>query len=123
MADMLALWGEQRSARIARIDFGAVPARSSSDIRFRVKNLSSQYTAKQTVVSVEDVTAGAAAQLLLSLDGVNFAATVDLGDIPAAGISPVVTLRRTTEENALIAAHESTIRVHATSWVSAGTLD
>lgn len=122
MADMLALWGEQRSARITRIDFGSVPARSSGDVRFRVKNLSAQYTAQDTVVCVEAATADAAAQLLLSLDGLTFTATVSLGDIPAAGISPAVTLRRATASDAPRGTTEATLRVHANAWVSADTL-
>lgn len=123
MADMLALWGDTRSARVSRIDFGSVPARSSSDVRLRVRNLSSQYTARGVVISVEDVTAWASTQLLLSLDGVNFTATVMVGDLPATGTSPVFTLRRATPSDEPTGAKECNIRVHATAWVPADTLN
>src|SRR3954447_24146331 len=95
-ADTLALWGYTRDLPIAQIDFGTLPYRSSGDIRVRVKNRSGQYQANGVVVSVEDVTADAAGQLLLSLDGVTFTAAVAIGDLPAAAISPVVWLRRVT---------------------------
>lgn len=123
MADMLVLWGESRAARITRIDFGAVPAKSSGDVRFRIKNQSSQYTAQDAVVSVEGVSAWTTAtNFLLSLDGLNFAETVLAGDLPPAAISPVITLRRTTAGDAPLVANGGVIRVHAAAWVPADTL-
>lgn len=121
MTDRLALWSSARDAAIARIDFGAVPARSSGDVTFRVKNQSSQYTARTVVVSTEDVTPGGSSQLLLSLDGLMFAAAVPLGDLAAAAISPVVWLRRTTASDADLMPMECALLVHAGSWVSTST--
>lgn len=117
MPDTLALWTQTRSARITRIDFQAVPARSSGDVSFRVCNQSSQYTARNVTLAVDEVTPGAAGQLLLSRDGHNFAATISLGDLSATAVSPVVWLRRTTPSDAATGAAQCRVHAHAESWV------
>lgn len=121
MGDRLALYSSARDAAITRIDFGAVPARSSGDVTFRLKNQSSQYTAQAVVISAEDVTPGGSSQLLLSLEGFTFAGSVALGDLAAAAISPVIWLRRTTPSDADLLPMECVLLVHAASWVSTST--
>lgn len=119
MSDLLALWGVTRDARIVRLDWGTVPPRSSGDVKIRVKNESTQYTAHDVTVSLEDVTAGAAARFLLSLDGNAFTATVNLGDLPATAISAVVWIRRATPSDAATGPTNCQLRVHATAWAAA----
>lgn len=120
MADQLALWGAATDARINRIDFGAVPARSSGDVQVRVKNQSSQYTAHGVVVTVEDVDpAGAATQLLLSLDGRTFTASVSLGDLIPTATSTLIWLRRATASDAPTGLTQARLRAHASTWTPA----
>jgi hypothetical protein len=117
MADTLSFWGITRDARVVKIDFGAVPARSSGDVTFRVKNESSRYTAQAVTVDFDESAAGAT-QLFLSADGYRFATSLTLGDLPPAALSPVLTMRRVTASDAPVGEYQCSLRVRAAAWSS-----
>lgn len=114
--DALTLWGFAVDAEIDTFTLGGAPRRSSADWRFKVKNLSSTYTAKDVSVHIDGDEAW---QLLLSLDGDSWAATVELGDLFATGVSQPIWLRRVTPSYAVISANTAMMRVHADHWAYA----
>lgn len=116
--DELALWGFAVDAEIGVFSLGAAPRRSSADWRFKVKNLSSTYTAKDVSVHIDGAEAW---QLLLSLDGSSWTASADLGDVGANAVTPPIWLRRVTPSTATIGVNTATMRVHADHWAYALT--
>lgn len=118
MADTLALWGVTRSAQLASTDFYDINRRSSSHVTFRVKNLSGVYTAQGVKVIAED---GDFDNIYLSVDGVNFAGTVDIGDLPPGAISGEITIRRITPSTATNGAKTCNLRTWASAWASTVT--
>jgi hypothetical protein len=75
------------------IDIGTVGAGSSDDTILRIYNTSDAATAEDVTLSLDG---DQQEQLYLSLDGDIFGTSIDLGDIPPSGFSPVFTLRRVT---------------------------
>jgi len=112
--DRLALWGFAANAEVAGFTLGDAPQRSSADWRFRVKNLSSTYTARTVTVHLDGDDSW---QLLLSLDGVTWTATASLGDVNANAVTAPVWLRRVTPSTASAGPADATMRVHADHWV------
>lgn len=115
MSDRLSLWGVARDARLARIDFTTVPARSSNDTTLRVKNESSSYRARDVTVAF---TAGPndPYEFFLSLDGETFTASVTLGDLAPTAFSRSITLRRVTPSTTAPGSYRCNLRASATSW-------
>lgn len=113
MTDIVALWGVTRDAQLSTIDFGDVPARTSEEITFRVKNRSGVYTAMGVYVSAET---GDSEDIYLSTDGRVFAARVDLGPLLPGAVSPPIIMRRTTAATAAPGAKTCNVRAGATGW-------
>src|SRR4051794_9825245 len=101
MPDKLSFWNMTLNKPPTKLDFNGksagLPRRSSGDLTLIVKNQSGLYTASDVTVTIEDTTvAGARTQFLLSLDGISFTASLDLGDMPPNSVSTTFWLRRTT---------------------------
>ncbi len=116
--DKLTVWGFAVDAQIAEFSLGDAPKRSSADWRFKVKNLSSTYTANDVTVHLDGPDAW---QLLLSLDGTTWTASVDLGTVAATAVTAPIWLRRVTPSTAGTGPATATMRVHADSWAYALT--
>jgi hypothetical protein len=118
VADELALWSVPYSTRLSALTWGEVIAGSSADQQVRVRNLSDLYQALGVTVSFVDVTGhSGASEHYLSTNGVDFADTVDLGDMPPSAVSEVITLRRVTPAATSAGAKACALRLSATSWV------
>lgn len=118
MADELVLWSVPYSTRLAALVWGDVIAGSSADQQLRVRNLSDLYQAQGVTVSLVDVTGhSGASQHYLSINGTDFADTIDLGDMPPSAVSEMITLRRVTPAGTSTGAKACALRLSATSWV------
>ncbi len=115
MADVLSLWQARGDAALSTLALGDVPAGSSADTQFRVKNLSSVLTATGVQLTF---TGSAAGELWLSADGQRFAASVSIGNLRPGSASPIVTLRRVTPAAAAAGEHSATLQLLATSWTA-----
>lgn len=101
-------------------DWGNVPRASSADKTFRVKNLSTDQTAQSVEVFPEALTPGipsVAGMLMLSLDGVTFTPSVNLGDLSPGEVSPVITTRRVIPANAQVSVWSARFVADADTWV------
>ncbi len=123
VTDTLAFWAPYSDERLAvdYFDWGVAVPGSSADKEFRVRNLSSVYTARDVEVSIQelntgDATVSVAAQHYLSLDGRNFAAVAQIGSLAAQAISDRIVLRRVTAINADLGEHDFQLLAHADSW-------
>jgi hypothetical protein len=99
------------------VDWGATPRGSSADVPIVVTNTASQ-TAQGVVLTVEpsEDTTEFSVTHYLSTDGRNFAASVNLGNIPGASRSAEVTVRRVTPATATLGARAARLRATATTW-------
>lgn len=111
--ELLAFWGHAVDAPLTGILFGTVPARSSDDVRMRVKNRSEDYTATTVSVTTEGSPGW---QFLFSLDARVFTGVLNLGDLAPTAVSPLIWLRRVTPAAASPASYQVQMRVHAASW-------
>lgn len=117
MADSLALWTADGNTAITTVDFGLVPAGSSSDYTFRVKNQSGVYTAVAVTVAVKTTGGSEAVDFYLGFaDGGPLAATVSLGDLQPSAVSQLVVLRRVTRASASGGAGTCNLVLSPTSW-------
>jgi hypothetical protein len=117
----LAIWHPTSDAHIsgAYYDWGDTPRSSSADRTCRVKNMSATLKAEAITVAFDiltDTTPSVPAQFLVSEDGLTFTATADIGDLPAGGISPILTVRRNTPTNAALSVWEPRIIAQASDW-------
>lgn len=113
MSDTLALWSPTLAAAMSVVDFGTVMAGSSGDLSFRVKNLSSTYTAVAVVVSF---TGTDGEQFYLSADQRRFTGTYALGNLPPSAVSRRLFVRRVTPSGADIGSYTCNLRLQAQSW-------
>ncbi len=121
MADELAFWQ-------AGADVAATPAtfahtttrRSSVDTVFRLRNMSTLYSANDVVIGVEDwgdtVEPTMAHQHLLSTDGRVFTATVTVGTLDPGVTTDRLYLRHVCPSDAPLGAHPIRITANATTW-------
>lgn len=109
----LALWEFGADTEVTYLDWGTAPRRSSDDRRFRVKNLSTRYTAQQVKV---EVSGEGSSQFYVSVDGINFAASVELGALAPMSVSATVWIRRVTPSTAPLETNQCDLTVSATSW-------
>lgn len=114
MAETLFL-KEFNSDDTANLDLGVVATGSSDDKLFRVYNDSDLYVATGVVVSTVETT------LYLSLDGVVFAAEVEIDTIDPNSASREVTLRRVTPRAALAGLYAAELILTPTAWTPALT--
>lgn len=92
---------------------GTAGSGSSGDVTFQVINQSTLYTAASVIVSITGANSN---DLLISLDGQEFAATVELGDMVPGAISPVIYLRRVTPAAQATGLKSAEIQLTTTSW-------
>lgn len=118
--DRLEIWHPTLDQRLtgAYFDYGNVPRGSTEDRTFRVKNLSSVYTANSVNVAFDALTDGSPSvpgQFTVSQGG-SFAAQQTLSSIAPGAISPVLTVRRITPTNAQLSLWTFRIKATAASW-------
>ena len=105
--DRLELWDASGTTRMSpgSWDFGDMARSASSDVLFRVKNLSPSLSATSVVVSVgaaTDPSPSFASEFLLSPDGVTFTSSVNVGTIAPGATSSQVTLRRVSSSTSAL---------------------
>ena len=103
----LELWHPTLDERVpaAYFDWGDVPRSSTADKQFRVKNMHGSLTAHSIRVAQEaltDTTPSVPGQFTISQGG-SFAAQQNIGDLAPGAISGLLTLRRITPSNAVVA--------------------
>ncbi len=113
MSDTLAFWMYAADGELNAVTFGNSPRRTSADVMFRIVNLSTSYTAVESTLTLRGPRASS---YYLSLDGDNFAAAVDLGDLAPGTYTEGITLRRVTPEDAPLGAETVEVVAAATSW-------
>ncbi len=113
--DTLAFWMYSADGQINSLSFGKSPRRSSDDVALRVFNASANYTARQVTVTL---TGERATSYYLSLDGDNFAAAVDLGDLAPGDFTAAITLRRVTPADAPLGTETVQAVAAAASWTT-----
>lgn len=96
----------------ATLNLGSIAARSSDDLMLQVVNGSDTYQARDVSVTVSGADAQ---QLYLSLDGDDFAASIEVGSIaPGSGCTPFW-LRRVTPST-FTGAATATLSATPTEW-------
>lgn len=111
--DTLAIWMFNTDAQVRDIGFGKAPRRSSGDVLFRVKNRSASYVATDVIVTLVGTYAW---HYYLSLDGEQFGAAVELGDLAPGDYSSGITLRRVTPSDAPLGEQSVDIVATAATW-------
>lgn len=103
VTDTLDFWHPRQDRKIPDdwFDWGVVARGSSADKQFRVRNLSSVYTARDVVVSLHhldlyDPALPVHVQHLLTQDGRTWFASITIGDLIPRALSPMLTVRRVT---------------------------
>lgn len=118
----LAFWHPTDNAELTEtyLPAGNVAAGSSTDVRLRVKNTSTDYTASDVTVAVAGPADPAAADgspmHLLSVDADTFTPSVPVGDLAAGQVSDPVTVRRTTAPDAAAQTYAYTLTATAGGW-------
>lgn len=113
MSDVLSVWAMDSDSALATISWQDAPPGSSDDQRFRIKNLSTIYTAYEIKLSVVGVGAD---QHWLSADGLSFYPTLLLGNLRPGAVSRAVTLRRVTPVATAVGAYTAAFRSQAAYW-------
>lgn len=88
--DDLSFYDVENAVVVTTLDLGTIAPHSSDDTLLRVANNSTAYQAEDVTVAATSI------QLWLSVDGDNYTASIDLGDIPPNGTSSPFWLRRVT---------------------------
>ncbi len=114
--DSLAFWMFNADGKIDALNFRNSPRRTSADVMFRVYNASTSYTAVDVTVSL---TGERAHTYYLSLDGENFAAALDLGDLAPGTYTEGITLRRCTPTDAPLGEEAVEVVAQAANWTTA----
>lgn len=121
-ANRLRLWHPTLDQEVggAYFDWGNVPRNSSADIIFRLKNTHSISTANDiniTFNALTDTTPTTTGQHLLQKESApGFGASLNLASLGPGAISEVLTLRRVTPANAVLALWTLRLIAHANSW-------
>jgi hypothetical protein len=121
MADRLVMWELGFNEEMAEDYFLNSPVRRgiAETLRFALRNESTQYTANNVVIRVEDVDEvipSIADQMLFSIDGVTFVDVLSLGDIPPTALSSEIQLRRVVRTDAVSGSF--VVKVEMTSWTT-----
>ena len=102
----------------AYLDWGDVARGTSQDRQFRVKNNSATLTSNSVTISSEaltDTTPNLGPQFTYS-DGGAFSANINIGNISPGAISPVITVRRSTDVSATLSIWSLRTVIEAASW-------
>lgn len=103
----------------AYFDWDDVSRGTVLDRDFRVKNPSASLTANSVSISMEaltDANPTNVSQHAYSLDGTNFSASVNVGNLGPGVISPIIRLRRTTSASAALSLWWTRIVASASSY-------
>ncbi len=114
--DTLIFWMYAADGAVDSLTFGNSPRRSSSDVMFRLRNLSALYTAQDVTVTI---TGERAHTYYLSLDGDLFTAQIELGDLAPGTYTEGITLRRVTPSDAPLGDEAVKVIATAASWTPA----
>ena len=102
----------------SHLDWGDVVRGTSADKTFRIKNQSSTLTANSIAISTEVLTNTSpdiASQITYSSGGA-FSTSINIGNLAARGISPLITVRKITLSNATLSLWWLRTLAEATSW-------
>lgn len=113
--DALSFYDVAAAAAITALDLGTVASASSDDTQLRVYNSSGAYQASDVVVSV---TGSNATDLYLSVDGIVFTASAQVGDITPGGVSSIFWLRRVNDHFSTGGARTATLQATPGSWAN-----
>jgi hypothetical protein len=104
----------------ALFDYAEIPQSSTNTKQFRVKNMHSTLTANSIVVTAADVMKDAAvalgSQIQVSTDNVTFTSTVNIGNLAAGAISPILYHRWNPAANATLSMWSARVSAVAGSW-------
>ena len=121
--DSLSLWQStvDLPLKVGGLDWGDSALGSTSDKRFRIKNLSEALTAYEIQIWVEDERnypfPSPASQFLFSTDGGNsWTTSVTVGALAPDSVSEEILMRRVTPTNALLSTWSPKIRVEPGRW-------
>jgi hypothetical protein len=119
--DRLAIWHPTSDAKASAswFDWGDAPQSSSADKTFRVKNLSSTYTANDIDIYIQALTPGSpsiAGMHTLSDDTVTFQPTLNVSSLSPGEISSVFTIRRVIPSDAQISVWSARLAADVNEW-------
>lgn len=100
-------------------DFAESPRNSQAVVQFRTKNLSGTQTASGVIVSVEtltDATPSLVGQFQVSLDGLTYSTSVNVGNLAPGAMSPLIYVRRNLSTTAALGLWSLRLKAAATSW-------
>lgn len=112
MSDKLAFYGFSSAAQVTSLPLGLVAPSSSDDTMMRIANLDYDNQASGVAVSVTDTTKS----LYVSVDGVVFGSTVDLGTVPPQAASVPFWVRRVTASTVTAGNYTANLTAVATAW-------
>lgn len=117
----LELWHPTLNQRVsgAHFDFGDTTRGQTTDISFRVKNVSSTQTASSILVqraTLTDSSPTSIGNYTLSLNGGSFASTQTISSLSPGSISSTLTLRQTNPSNAAVGVWAGYVSAVASSW-------
>ncbi len=115
MSDSLAIWAYAVNGKLVGLDFGEVPACSSGDVMIRVKNQSPRYTAHDVTLQFQPHP-DLGWHFYLSDDGVNFAATLDLGELAPNALTGAIWIRRVTPSDTDLGAKQTRLSATVAAW-------
>lgn len=109
---------DNNSADGAYFDWGNIQRNTTSDLTFRIKNNSSTLTANSVVVSQQTLTdtSPIVRDMFTFSDGGAFTASLDIGSLPPAAISSVITKRFARPSNAVLSLWAARTIANPTSW-------
>jgi YbbR domain-containing protein len=111
--EALAFFDVYANATTTGIAIGNVTPSSSDDTQLRVYNTSDLYQAHEVTVTIDGPNDG---QLYLSVDGDEFTASIDIGDIPPGAYSSTFTMRRVTNRMTQDQDYTATLVATPTAW-------
>jgi hypothetical protein len=117
MANRLIVWNEETQLEVdsSFFNWGNVLPDSSDDKTFSIMNESEDYVAEGVTIRPSAIgDSGISAQILFTLDGLVYVDILSMGDIPPAGLSSLVTMRRVTRSDAV--SGQFGVRVQAANW-------
>lgn len=104
------------AAQITALALTPAAPSSSDDILLRIANTSDLYQAENVVVSCDGSQDGR--DLWLSLDGADFSASIEVGDILPGGLSLAFTLRRVSPSDTGVGLKQCTLKATPAGWTN-----
>lgn len=111
--DALSFYDVAASGITTGLDLGTIGPASSDDTQLRIYNSSRSAQADNVVVSVDGANHN---DIYLSIDGVQFADTAEVGDIAPGSYSSVFWMRRITDSFATNGTRTATLHATPGTW-------